>query len=334
MARTTLPLIVRGFGSGICAVVVVAQCFGSSAVAAPNPKAADSSNKQLKSATGKGTHVINFPADRKVGVVSIKKGKGGSATTESIPARGRVVVRDDEPVEFQLSYKGMEDLTFLQRIPFGYLPSIDISKLDISDKVIEAVCKTPGLFSLTVDDTDASDASMKVIADNAKTLTHLSAKSTLIGPKAMDQIARIKTLGYLTVSSNGLNNECVGKLAVLPNLITLSLSRTGVSDDVVDQLKLLKKLTNLDLSENDGITDRGIERLSEIKTISSLRMVRTKTSYKCFPFLKKLPLRELALDTSKFSAVDIDKLQKMLPNCTIVSTKVSKIPMELFAPLH
>lgn len=266
--------------------------------------------------------------------MTIKRGKAGAAKSESIPALGRVVVRDTEPVEFQLSYKGMEDLSFLQRIPDGYLPSIDISKLEISDKVIEAVCKTRGLYSLTVDDTDASDASMKIIADNAKTLTHLSAKSTLIGPKAMDQIARIKTLSYLTVASNGLNNECVGKLAVLPNLITLSLSRTGVTDDVVDQLKLLKKLANVDLSENDSITDRGIQKLSELKNISSLRIVRTKVTYKCFPYLKKIPLRELALDTSKFSAVDIDKLQKMLPNCTIESTKTSKIPMELFAPLH
>ncbi len=312
---------------GIAAALLVVSACAGATWAVPQEKGANATSP-------KGTHVINFPPERTVGNVTVKRGKGETAKTESIPARGRVVVRNDEPVEFQLSYKGMEDLSFLQRIPAGYLPNIDISKLEVTDKTIEAVSKTPGLLSLTVDDTDASDASMKIIADNAKSLSHLSAKSTLIGPKAMEQVARIKTLLYFTAASNGLNNECVGKLAALPNLITLSLSRTGVTDDVVDQLKLLKKLSNIDLSENDGITDRGVQKLSELKNIAMLRLVRTKITYKCFPYLKKLNLQELALDTGRFSAVDIDKLRKMLPNCRIESTKVSKIPMELFAPLH
>lgn len=324
----------KPFAAGVFAAVTFSGA--PFAEAAPGTTTGQAKAPAAKSApASKNVHVVNFPTDRRVGTIIIKTGRGDSQRREAFPAKGRVVLRNNESAELDISYEGLRDPSFLLTIPHGAIPIIDAAKLEIGDKFVETVSKVPGMASLTLDDTDVDDNSMKIVADNAKTLSHMSVKSTLIGPKALQQIARMKTLISLTLAANRLDNNSIGYLSTLPTLNNLSLSRTGVSDDVVDQLKKLKALAILDLSENDKFTDKGVERLSELKNLILLKLVRTSVTYKCFPSLQKLPnLQELVLDTSQFSNVDLDKLKKMLPKCTITATKVSKIPLEMFAPLH
>jgi serine/threonine protein kinase/Leucine-rich repeat (LRR) protein len=204
---------------------------------------------------------------------------------------------------------------YLKDIPLSY---INLSRTQITDKGL-------GYFS------------------NMPSLMHLHASSTTISNSGVEQFKDMKQLVQIFLENTQIDDAGLGHLTGLTNVNALGLYGTAITDSGLKQLKGMKQLRVLSLG-NTRITNAGLKELAGLKNLNRLGLNQCKLTDASLEFLKDLKnLQDLTLDftpitdaglqhlyglkkledlnlrDTKVTAKGIDKLQKALPNCKIVS---------------
>ena len=83
----------------------------------------------------------------------------------------------------------------------------------------------------------------------------------------------LKDLDTLDVQEVPVSDKSVESIAKLENLKTLTLKSTEITDVAVDMLLAMPKLENLTITDNAGVTEQGLQKLTESKKFKKLETV-------------------------------------------------------------
>jgi serine/threonine-protein kinase len=128
-------------------------------------------------------------------------------------------------------------------------------------------------------------------------LQHLSVDGIKFNHADWQALSGLRELSILSAGKAGLDEGCLRNIANFRELTKLFISfNPQVNDDAIAALERGHvPLTRLDVTAT-GITDRGVQAISQMPEIADLRMSAVHVSDKCLPYLTRMPeLRMLDL---------------------------------------
>jgi len=247
-------------------------------------------------------------------------------------ARGDVAVPRDTRFDLKMSYRGAEDLTFMDKLPLGPIISLEFERLSVTDQQLRSLKCLPVLEGLTLTDTDVTDRGFMEL-ERARHLRFLVLKSTLMTGKGLPSIHNLKTLESLDTEQNRFSDESLSNLSHLNNLRLLRLKDAHISDAGLKYIAKLPALSELSLSVN-RVTDKGVEQLIGLKNLHRLNLTDTKVTVKCLDSLEKIPqLERLSISFCDFTPQQLAQFKRRL-HCVIIDGRNTGTDLKLFSPLH
>ncbi len=176
----------------------------------------------------------------------------------------------------------------------GRLPKLEWLDLDgtaVADQSLSALKKITRLELLRLSDTEVTDAGLAALSD-IKTLEELTLP-TRITDEGIRRLNGLPSLHRLDLFNTATTGKCLGLLDNLPSLRELVLGWEIEDADLVN----LKNFPNLeDLSLAGPMTDKGLQFLTVLKSLKTLRVQNSKVTDAGYSVLEKLPaLEELHL---------------------------------------
>lgn len=190
-----------------------------------------------------------------------------------------------------------ESLSRLDQLPAQ--GTISISAIDfptskpINTKVLQLLPKLPTFNSLNASGTNFSDADL-VHFQGQTLLRTLRLNDTKVTGEGLGHLAGLDTLDFLEVARAPVTDDGLARLPAFPTLTWMNLSWTKITDEGLRRWKKPKGLRTLYLIQLVGVTDAGIDTLSELKELTSLNLVG-----------------------SGITTAGVEKLQRLLPKCKI-----------------
>jgi len=172
-----------------------------------------------------------------------------------------------------------------------------------------------GLFSVSFLGSEISDNDLAHVG-RLTGLKELDVSCTQIGDSGMPYLKELKELKKLNLASTRV---CLGlkHLGGLP-LQELTLDDTDIGDDALAHIAQLRALKILSLSFTK-ITDRGLTKIKEMKSLEKLRLNCTDIGDDGLAFVGRLTgLRELWVRSTHVSYPGLVELTKWLLNCEII----------------
>jgi len=283
-----------------------------------------------------GLLTLSFPRDYIVGTLYRLQPLSSGFSTHYrkffANARGDVPVRSDMRFVLKMSYRGAEDMTFMDKLPLGPIISLEFERLSVTDQQLRALKCLPVLEGLTLTDTDVTDRGFLEL-DKARHLRFLVLKSTLMTGNGLVSIGNLKALEHLDTEQNRFSDEGLVNLSKLNNLRLLRLKDAHISDAGLKYIAKLPALSELSLSVN-RVTDKGIETLIGLKNLHRLNLTDTKVTVKCIDSLEKIPqLERLSISFCDFTPPQLAQFKKRL-HCQLIDGRDTGTDLKLFSPLH
>jgi len=197
------------------------------------------------------------------------------------------------------------------------------------------------LDELILDETNPWDYKHMKYVGNLTGLQKLFIAHTNIGDSSLADLDKLKHLVVLDVSLTQFTGPALAKLEVLPRLVEFSannlqkasallpkfknsqrlksllLNNCDLDDEDMQVIGTISNLEKLKIGKSKKVTDKGLEAVSHLNHLKSLRIDGTGISAKAISLLKKLPLTELTIDLNKWSKKDKEALFAELPDCNI-----------------
>lgn len=228
----------------------------------------------------------------------------------------------------------LETLTFdrgLTTKPFGDADLADLARIKTlkslelrfpvspTAKGLKAIAGLPNLELLWLTSPELDDEGLKALAPLAPRLKSLALDSRKLTPDGWNALGQFKNLESLWLMDSSIDGRSMGGIGKLTELRTLTLVRTGVSDVGMKALGGLKKLKTLIVSET-RVTDEGLKHLENLTSLVELQIGNTAITAKGLMYLGKNQGMGMVLGRgSKIADADMPKLEKLFPNCEIVS---------------
>jgi|GEM_PF-939207 hypothetical protein len=314
--------------TGLLAVVVVSLSFCTlSCPAAPE----------------KGSVVLEFPADRSLGVLRLYSYKRDKATGRLVQSKDQINLKGTVALpigvtnaDFKLSYDGAENIRKLADIVGKYdiIRTFDSDDQLLDNKKVAQIARISSIRRIDLAHTDLGDDGVKALMALNR-LTCLNMSSTMITAQSGKYISTLSELTVLDLDKNGLDDSIGKELSKLAHIDDLGLKATNVSDACLDEVAKMKSITQLRLGSNRGITDRGIAKLVALKNLKLLDVTDTKVTPKGLEPLKSLPLKVLKVRRESWSKAQLDRLKSLFPNAELKDGFTrTDIDQGLFEPLH
>lgn len=208
------------------------------------------------------SRIIKFPADRSLGMISLRSLENPREWNEYTEASGEIVVASDRDVWLSVSYEAISDLK-----PLSALKATDLQVLSIT---------CIGGFD---------DAQLRHI-ENLTGLIGLALWETETGDAAFSRLSRLSNLHWIDIGDTQITDEGLAFIEGMSDLEELALLNTHISNAGLRHLEKLKKLKRLDLM-GTKVDDAGFEILGGLDSMESLRIIDTGISYPVFAKLKK-----------------------------------------------
>lgn len=253
-------------------------------------------------------------------------------------------------VDLRGSWVGDSDLASLANI--ATLRRLDLSETRISDHGLRQLRNAPAITDLNLRYaeliTDQGVSALKTWQH----LTRLNLEGTKITEGALQQLAELTSLVWLNIGSVQVTDAGIEALTSLPNLRDLKLGGNKLTDAGLQPLRQMPGLISLDLGgtqrQDSGtwsvsFTQAGLDATATLKSLRQLRLNDTLISARGLETLKTLPvelldlhdcprinnealsilagmhsLRVVDLTGTNMAAPDIQKLQRMKPDCRIL----------------
>jgi len=273
--------------------------------------------------------VLQFPADRSLGVLRIRPAQ--PETTETAPtwlpdepweylgqAQGEMRVPAGRAVSLTISYpEAWRDLS-----PLGRLGPNDLQHLILrgsffsgaqpGDSCLQHIAHLTGLRALDLGQTNITGPALKYLAGlralhqlilpiqtddiglawvaSLPSLQSLHLPDNRVTNAGLKSISKLSTLTALCVGGGQMTDEGLVHVAQLPHLRHLALWGKGFTDAGLRHLRSLPRLQSLYLRELERVTDAGMVHVGQIAGLQELDLYRvTKISDTGLAHLKKLP---------------------------------------------
>ena len=247
-------------------------------------------------------------------------------------ARGDVTAPRDMRFNLKLSYRGGEDLSFMDKLPPGLILFLEIERLSVTDQQFKSLKCLSWLEGLTLTDVDVTDRGFMEL-QKAQHLRYLVLKATLMTGKGLAAIRDLKTLEHLDTEQNLFDDAAIANLSNLKKLRLLRLKNARITDVGLKHIANLPALNDLSLAINQ-VTDRGVATLVGLKNLRKLNLTDTKITVKCIDSLQKMPnLEKLSISFCDFTPPQLAQFKQKL-HCQLIDGRESGADMKLFSPLH
>lgn len=258
---------------------------------------------------------------------------GNSYTRGNFLAKGDVRLPEGE-LGIVVNYEGRQRLDFLNAYKDD-LVMLSLADLDVTDDVTDCLAGFHRLKSLDLANTEISDATLLKLR-NLTDLRELKVSRTNVKGPGLAVTKYMPKLRELSLSHNLLDANALSYLPDLKELDGLRLGSTHTTDATLAGVLRFQSLGRLNVQGNQGVTNKGVARLTELKSLQSLDLDDTGVTAQCLNSLERMPkLTRLTLDLRRISSDEIVKMQAKLPRVKIDAVKGrNNVPLELFAPLH
>ncbi len=170
----------------------------------------------------------------------------------------------------------------------------------------------PPLQTLTVEGPSISEQLAPKIAE-AKALTTLNMRNTLINDQGIAQLSGLKSLRVIDLRLSPLvTDAAMATLAAMPELRAVRLSGVNVTDAGLAKLLELPQLTELDLRNCRKITTEGIAQAGQKKTLRVLKIGGPQIDDQVLDLVAQMSqLTGLSLDSCDISDTGVAKLDRL-----------------------
>jgi len=249
------------------------------------------------------------------------------------PAQGRVEKPKGQAFSLRLNYEGGTNLSFLGNLKPYDLIGLDSDDIAIDCSQLKYLQNLKGLKRLELRNSDFSDKELAYLKNLP--LEYLDISKTLVDGSGLAVMKTLTHLVNLNLANNSLIPSATANLTGLPKLKELYLSSTNVGDSDMANVSKLKLLTHLKLADNKKITDAGVASLATLPNLTMLELSGTSITIACAGDLKKMHnLKRLYISSPRLTATLVAQIQKAMPDCKVQQAVQSKLPAELFSPLH
>jgi serine/threonine protein kinase/Leucine-rich repeat (LRR) protein len=156
--------------------------------------------------------------------------------------------------------------------------------------------KLVNLLDLNLSNTDVGDREMVLVARLDK-LETLGLQQVPISDVGVQQLSGLGQLKSLNLTGSLITGSGFKSLGFSNSLTSLSIGVTRVSDQTIGFVKQFPNLANLDISANTRLTDRSLEQLKSLKSLTKVDVSRTAAS-----------------------AAAISSLRIALPKCSVIQS--------------
>jgi hypothetical protein len=189
------------------------------------------------------------------------------------------------------------------------------------DDVLARVSRLPGLRSLLLKESQATDEGMRHIGRmrGLEDLLIWDARSVTDGGVA--HLAGLKNLKNIHISHSNLTDASLALLSGLPAIETLSLQQNHFSDEGLTRLTGKERLKRLYIGLGDlRVTDAGLAHLGDFKQLEAVDVQNCKaTSRGLERLVKDLPnLKELWLNDKVVTEAEREALRQARPGLRIL----------------
>jgi hypothetical protein len=199
----------------------------------------------------------------------------------------------------------------------------DNANVQPCDDVLKAISKLPGLKSLLLKETQATDEGARHIGamNELEELFIWDARS--VTDVGVSQLSRLKNLKNVHINQSNLTDDSLALLSSLPGIEELSLQKNHFSDKGLARLGGKDRLKRLYLGMSDGrITDAGLAHLKDFTKLELLDVQHSEVTLQGLTQLQGLPkLKTLWLSGVPISVSEGLKLQAANPNLRITGLK-------------
>lgn len=168
------------------------------------------------------------------------------------------------------------DIALLRLFP--ELKYVALSGNEVDDESIRVLEKLPNLQTLYLDATSLTDVGLQSVESRrclvVLSLSHSdrSQEPSKLTPKGITEcVTRLPSLTNLDLSGLPLDEHAIGQICLhCARLEHVTFHNVKMTDDALCHLKHLKNLATIRLTENPGITDKGLEELSQLTQLQGL----------------------------------------------------------------
>jgi len=151
-----------------------------------------------------------------------------------------------------------------------------------SDDALQYLHGFPDLRVLLLSDTQASDTSMRHLADLNNLEYLFMWDVTNVTDAGVAHLRDLKKLRYIHLSKSQITDKSLAVFSKLPNVEGLSLQFNHFTDEGLDHVSRLKQLTSLwvcgEANRKNRITDAGLTRVESLKNLTQLGIQNTEVT--------------------------------------------------------
>jgi hypothetical protein len=187
------------------------------------------------------------------------------------------------------------------------------------DDVLARICRLPGLKSLLLKETQATDEGLRHIGKitGLEELYIWDAKS--VTDAGVSHLASLKNLKNIHINRSKLTDEGLALLSSLPKIETLSLQENHFTDAGLARLAGRERLKNLYIGLGDGhITDSGIAHLIQFTSLEVLDLQKSQVTARGLEQLRPLSkLKQLWVSETGVTDAEKQAMRQANPTLTI-----------------
>ncbi|MCA9058641.1 MAG: hypothetical protein KDA85_09080, partial [Planctomycetaceae bacterium] len=217
---------------------------------------------------------------------------GGCNQTPPVP--------DPEPAAFLETAKAS-----FKRNNAGEVVLIDLRGIEITDELLQQVAGLRNLKTLSLADTQVTDAQVALLKDLSDTVISIDLRNCPITNEAMLTIGSFAQLQALWLSGKSnaslVDDDGLAHLTALPELKIITLDDLWITNTGLEALKNSSKLEELYLA-NTSVDDDGMALISQFAQLKRIRLARTSVSDAGLAHLEKCTAL-VDLDLSEVSTI-------------------------------
>lgn len=213
----------------------------------------------------------------------------------------------------QLTVEGMRTIAKMRN-----LTQLMMSGSHVTKAVLETVGSLPDLDTLELSFTPAEDDWIDVLNRFPK-LRSLHVDRTHLSAEGIERLVQQHpNLMHLSVQRLPLTERTITSICSLANLKTLMLEGADCTDQALAMISGMQQLQKLNAKGGNFVTDKGVEHLSNCKTLEQLDLEGTAVTDNAFKYMAKLPnLKTLWIKQTSVTREGVAAFRLSRPGCTV-----------------